>query len=307
MVRERVKGRFAIVALLAALALGGVGALIASVGVALGDDSAGCPASGPASPPQSPPASPPDCPSASPPVSPPLSPPLSPPVPAPTNLRYTGPTVLANGLPVSLSARLTGPGGSPIGGEPIVLTLGVGGGAQSCPATTSPAGVGTCALSAVAQPLGPGTAFANFAGDNTHFPSQTSAPVLVFAYTSKGTFAIGNVAAGAPTVGRSVLFWGDTWSSSNAMSGGSAPKSMKGFVTRTSAPACGASWTSDPGDTGLEPATVPTYMAVIVTSRVAKSGSKISGNTVHIVVVHTSAYGPTPTKPGRGTIVGVVC
>ena len=278
---RRVKGRFAIVALLAALALGGVGALIASVGVALGDDSAGCPASGPASPPQSPPASPPDCPSASPPVTPPLSPPL----PASTNLRYTGPTVLANGRPVSLSARLTGPGGSPIGGEPIAMTLGVGGGAQSCPATTSPAGVGTCALSAVARPLGPGAVFANFADDNTHFPSETSAPVVVFAYTARGSFAIGDLAAGAPTVGRNVLFWGDTWSSSNAMSGGSAPNSMKGFVTSTSAPACGVSWTTGPGDTGLEPTTVPSYMAVIVTSRVAKSGSKISGNTVHVVVV----------------------
>jgi hypothetical protein len=129
----------------------------------------------------------------------------------------------------------------------------------------------------------------------------------VFAYTDKGTFAVGNLAAGAPTVGRNVLFWGDTWSQSNPMSGGSAPNSMKGFVTGTSPPACGASWTSGPGDTGLEPATVPSYTAVIVTSHVAKSGAKISGDTVHVVVVRTTAYGPVPTKPGKGSIVGVVC
>jgi hypothetical protein len=82
---------------------------------------------------------------------------------------------------------------------------------------------------------------------------------------------------------------------------------MKGFVTGTSAPACGASWTSGAGDTGLEPATVPSYTAVIVTSHVAKSGAKISGDTVHVVVVRTTAYAPVPTKPGKGSIVGVVC
>jgi len=52
---------------------------------------------------------------------------------------------------------------------------------------------------------------------------------------------------------------------------------------------------------------VPSYTAVIVTSHVAKSGAKISGDTVHVVVVRTTAYGPVPTKPGKGSIVGVVC
>jgi hypothetical protein len=49
-------------------------------------------------------------------------------------------------------------------------------------------------------------------------------------------------------------------------------------------------------------------MAVIVPGTVTKSGSTISGDSVHIVIVKTNAgYGPEPGTPGNGTIVGQLC
>jgi hypothetical protein len=49
-------------------------------------------------------------------------------------------------------------------------------------------------------------------------------------------------------------------------------------------------------------------MAVIVASSYAKSGSTISGNTVHIVIVKTNAgYQPNPGHAGTGTVEAQVC
>ena len=54
--------------------------------------------------------------------------------------------------------------------------------------------------------------------------------------------------------------------------------------------------------------TLPTYMAVIVTSTVSKSGSSIGGNTASMVIVKTDdGYAPDPGHPGTGTVMGVVC
>jgi hypothetical protein len=49
-------------------------------------------------------------------------------------------------------------------------------------------------------------------------------------------------------------------------------------------------------------------MAVIVTSSAAKSGSVVSGDTAHIVIVKTDpGYAPDPGHPGTGTVVSQVC
>lgn len=50
------------------------------------------------------------------------------------------------------------------------------------------------------------------------------------------------------------------------------------------------------------------YMGVVVTSSVKKSGSTISGNSVHIVVVKVNpGYAPSPSNHGTGTIVATFC
>jgi hypothetical protein len=74
-------------------------------------------------------------------------------------------------------------------------------------------------------------------------------------------------------------------------------------------PACGSTlWSTVGGASPPPPATVPTYMGVIVTSKVRKSGNVISGNIVHIVIVQTNpGYAPDPAVPGTGTVVATVC
>jgi hypothetical protein len=45
---------------------------------------------------------------------------------------------------------------------------------------------------------------------------------------------------------------------------------------------------------------LPTYMAVIVSSSIAKSQDRISGDTVHLVIVKVDPHG------GTGTVIGSV-
>ena len=49
-----------------------------------------------------------------------------------TAIAYTGPTVIAQGNPVTLSGRLLEDGVTPIAGRTLTLTLGSGVGSQSC-------------------------------------------------------------------------------------------------------------------------------------------------------------------------------
>jgi hypothetical protein len=137
--------------------------------------------------------------------------------------------------------------------------------------------------------------------------ATTSCNTVGFAFApGGGSFVIGDKNA---ATGTSVTFWGAQWSKDNPTSGGSAPRSFKGFAENPTTPSCGVAWTTDPGNSAPPPAgPLPTYMAVIVTSSVGKDGSEISGNTVHIVVVKTNpGYAANPGHAGTGTVVAVVC
>jgi len=137
--------------------------------------------------------------------------------------------------------------------------------------------------------------------------AMTSCSTLGFAFApGGGSFVIGDKNA-AP--GSSVTFWGAQWAKDNPTSGGSAPKSFKGFAEDPTTPRCGIAWTTDPGNSTPPPdGPLPTFMAVIVTSSVGKDGSEISGDTVHIVVVKTNpGYASNPGHAGTGTVVAVVC
>lgn len=138
--------------------------------------------------------------------------------------------------------------------------------------------------------------------------ATATSQVLVFAYTSGGTFVVGDVTAGAPTLGTAVQFWGAEWAKHNQLSGGPAPSSFKRFEDSSATPSCPLKWTSDPGNSSHPPASVPSYTAVIISSAIGQSGSNISGNTTHVVILATNAgYGPDPGHAGTGTIVGVLC
>lgn len=130
---------------------------------------------------------------------------------------------------------------------------------------------------------------------------------LVFAFApGSGSFVIGDENS---TTGTSVSFWSAKWWQNNSLSGGSAPPGFKGFAENPATPSCGTGWSTDPGNSTPPPAgPLPGYMGVIVASKIAKSGSQISGDTVHIVVVKTnSGYKPNPGHAGTGTVEAEVC
>jgi hypothetical protein len=223
-----------------------------------------------------------------------------------TTLTYTGPTLLANEQPATLSGVLKEDGTVPIAGRRVDFTLGTGASAQVCNGTTDAAGAASCTLSAVAQPLGPGTVKASFAGDAFYLPSSDSKATLIFALLPGGSFVVGDRSASG-----AVTFWDAQWAKVNALSGGSAPNSFKGFAQTLSSrpPRCGGSWSTRPGNSPPPPdAPLPAFIAVLVASAANQSGPTISGNISAIVIVKTNpGYQPDPGHPGTGTVVAVLC
>lgn len=226
--------------------------------------------------------------------------------PRPTTITST--TALqtfAEGGPATLSATLTDSDThAPLPGKPVTLTLGAGVTAQNCTGTTDNTGTAVCMISAVTVPLGPQPVVDSFAGDSDDLPSTNTQSALVYAYSAGGSFVVGDHSATG-----SVTFWSDRWSGANSLSGGAAPNSFKGFEDAPAVPTCGSSWTTDPGNSTPPPAgPLPTYLAVVVSTHVSKSGSTISGDTVHVVVVRTDpGYAPNPGHPGTGTVVATIC
>jgi Bacterial Ig-like domain (group 1) len=143
----------------------------------------------------------------------------------------------------------------------------------------------------------------------TDHPSTTTAvcKVLIFAFApGRGSFVIGDRNSAN---GTAVTFWGAQWWKLNSLSGGSAPASFKGFAETPATPSCLTGWSTDPGNSTPPPAgPLPAYMGVIVSSSISQSGSTISGNTPHIVVVKTNpGYQADPGHAGTGTVVAQIC
>jgi hypothetical protein len=223
-----------------------------------------------------------------------------------TSLVYTGDTVILDGGTAHASALLTEDDGAPaIAGRSVTFTLGTGSSAQSCTALTDAAGRAACDIATVAQPLGPVSVVSEFAQDDYYLASSDSDSVIVYAFPSRGAFAIGDRNA---ATGSAVTFFGAQWEKDNSLSGGAAPNAFKGFATSPGTPpACGGTFAADPGNSGAPPATVPSYMGTLVTSKVTKAGSSITGTVTHLVVVKTSSYGASPGAGGKGTVVAVIC
>jgi hypothetical protein len=119
-------------------------------------------------------------------------------------------------------------------------------------------------------------------------------------------FAIGDTEPHA--VGNTVYFWGSQWWKYNSLSQGAASgtSAFKGF-SPTSA-TCGFNWVSPGGTSSVPPATIGSVIAVIVTSRVGKSGSDLTGPVRQILYVQTNpGYGPASGQSGTGTVIGVAC
>lgn len=238
-----------------------------------------------------------------------------------SQVTFTGPTlVLAGASGATLTANLVedgnadndGDAGStaPIPAESVTLAVGT----QTCTGTTDLSGNVSCTIPSVSVPLGPEVVGATFAGDAHYAASSDSKTAIVFAFPSTGAFALGDKTVATATPSTTVTWWADTWSSLNTLSGGAAPPNFKGFATTVTLPTktpptiCGSNWTTSTGNSPPPPATVPSYMGTLVTSKVTKSGNKISGNTVSIVVVKTNpGYSPSPLNHGTGQIVAKFC
>jgi len=137
--------------------------------------------------------------------------------------------------------------------------------------------------------------------------TTSSCKVLVFAFApGRGAFVIGD---GNSANGTAVTFWGAQWWKLNTLSGGAAPAAFKGYALNPAVPSCGTNWSTDPGNSAPPPAgPLPAYMGVIVSSKTSMSGSQISGDTLHIVVVQTNTgYKPNPGHAGTGTVIAQVC
>lgn len=137
--------------------------------------------------------------------------------------------------------------------------------------------------------------------------ATTSCSTIGFAFApGGGSFVIGNQHTG---IGDRVVFWGAQWAQNNVAGAGEGSRSFKGFARAPRNPACGVNWTTAPGNSAPPPSgPLPTFMGVIVTSSVNKSGSAISGNSIHIVVIQVSpGYDSNPGHAGSGTVVAQIC
>ncbi len=229
---------------------------------------------------------------------------------APTTVVNTSPTIAVSGMPITLSGTLSTAGGSGPGGLPVTLTLGSGSTAQSCTGTAAASGSVSCTIANVNQTAGSVPITVSYGGNSYYQSSSASVSETTAAEPSGGGgFVVGDVSAGAPTNGTTVNFWGSQLWKNNVFSGvNNAPASMKGYIDNAPDYACGAQWTSDPGNSSDPPATIPVNMVVVVASAINKSGSTEYGNIEHLVVVHVApGYEDDPGHDGYGQIVATLC
>jgi uncharacterized repeat protein (TIGR01451 family) len=173
---------------------------------------------------------------------------------------------------------------------------------------------GSATITIVANVTAPcGSTLDNTATVSGHQPdpnssnNSSSASAFVFCVVAGGgNFVIGDNNA---AVGTSVTFWGAEWWKLNSLSGAAAPASFKGFAKSPPTATCGTDWTTSPGNSAPPPqGPLPSFMGVIVASSISQSGSTISGNTVHMVIVQTNpGYAPNPGHAGTGTVVAQIC
>ena len=225
-----------------------------------------------------------------------------------SELLYNGSAAFLSGTSPTVTATLvdTTDLESPIVGADVNIELG----SQSCTATTDVSGGASCTFPALTTPLGPRQLTATYAGDAEHLPATDAQEITVFAFPDRGAFTLGDVTVAHATPTTTVTWWGGTWYKHNTLSGGSAPAFFNGFArdTSPSPPNCAGTWKWRPGIGSDPPTTVPSYMGVLVISRIVGSSSGIGGNVAHIAIVKTNGgYQPHPEFPGTGTIVTLLC
>jgi trimeric autotransporter adhesin len=125
----------------------------------------------------------------------------------PTTLTYNGPTTMMDGSSAELSATLTQTAnGAPIANETITFTLGVSAAAQTCSATTDSAGVASCSIASVLQPVASTSLVSSFAGDSTFALSSATNTISItgiptsISYSGAATLTDGSSATFTATI-----------------------------------------------------------------------------------------------------------
>lgn len=222
-----------------------------------------------------------------------------------TTLTITSSNTLATGSPVSAQLLEDGNPAVPIAGRTVSFSAVPTGGGSTITGTgvTDAAGNVTVNLG-----LAPGEydLTATFAGDAFYQPSTATQHLVVFQPTNFVIWGGNNPdLTKAVVVGQDYMFWGAQWAKQVTAGDFTANNSFKGYADIVT----GKNWTTRPGNSSNPPASVATYIGVIVATHIDKSGSTISGNVAEIVVLkvdNPSAYAPNPGHSGTGIMVAVV-
>jgi hypothetical protein len=153
----------------------------------------------------------------------------------------------------------------------------------------------------------PSHALLNWTADGCQNPTGLDFQAKIFFTPATPLFVIGDVEAHG--VGDVVNFWGAQWWKNNQMSGQTDPgyESFKGYASSADNH-CGGVWSTEPGNSSNPPETIPANFVIIVTSKVLKNGSTLSGDIKQIVVVHQDGnYQDNPGHPGGGTVTSIFC
>ncbi|HVG08307.1 MAG TPA: fibronectin type III domain-containing protein [Thermoanaerobaculia bacterium] len=221
-------------------------------------------------------------------------------------LAITSRAVLETGA-VVVRAVLREDGSLPVPGRTVTFNAG----GSSVTAVTDAEGVATVDLGIAGIAGGEHVLEAGFSGDTFYGPaSDRLGQLLVY---GRGQFVVwgGNAStlAASLTLGQTYQFWGSQWA--NQVSKGNfdyaANPSFKGYVDYVFPDT--SSWRTRPANSRQPPATVPSYMSVILTTRVTKEGDVESGNiagTGIVRVLDPAAYVPDPGHPAFGVLLAIL-
>ena len=211
-----------------------------------------------------------------------------------TRLAMTSHDALPTGG-VVVSARLTEDGGAlPVVGRGV--TFGAAG--ATATGTTNASGVATATLPNL--PAGEYTLSAAFAGDGHYVGGNAAARTLLVYAPSQFVVWGGN--PGGVRAGQRYYFWGSRWHEQVVAGAYAAGGSFQGYAAQL----YGDAWSTGPGNSASPPATVASYVGVIVSTAIDKDGSTISGNVQRVVVLRVddpSGYRPNPGHEASGVMV----
>jgi PKD repeat protein len=217
------------------------------------------------------------------------------------NKRSTTLAITSSNTLTTNSANVTAvikDGAAPIIGKVISFTASN----FSASGTTDVNGTASATL---ALPPGQYSLSANFAGDELYLAGNAVQPIL---YACQPTqFVIWGGNPDGVKVGQDYVFWGSQWAKQVKAGDYQANSSFKGYAETVNNSS--KTWTAGSGNSSHPPATINSYISVIVSTHIAKNGSTISGNITEVVILkvdNPASFKPDPGSIGSGVVVAVV-